>query len=217
MAKYFSKDHQNLIELSFPEVGISDKRVIEAFIRVPRHEFVGKDYKGEAYLDMPLPIGESQTISQPSLVAMMTQLLKLKGGERVLEIGTGSGYQAAILSKLAGEVYSVEIIKKLADRAKKTLARLGLGNVHVFYANGTVGLGRYAPYDAIIVTAGGRTIPKPLVDQLEEGGGLVIPVGTSLYDQQLTVGLKQKGKLKLTNIEPVAFVPLTGKYGWKER
>ncbi len=192
--------------------GIKDERVKEAFLTTPRHEFVPKDYQTEAYLDMPLPIGQNQTISQPSLVASMTQLLKLKGTEKVLEIGTGSGYQAAILSQLAKEVYTVELLPQLAKQAQKTLFKLGYDNVHVQISDGSFGLEKSAPYDAIIVTAGAKLIPPSLVEQLKEGGRIIIPVGESLYDQILTVGIKKHGKLKTKSVEPVAFVPLVGKY-----
>lgn len=205
-----------LIEEYIKPAGITDKRILSAFSKIPRHEFVLPQYRDYAYQDMPLPIGEGQTISQPSLVGTMTQLLKLKGNEKVLEIGTGSGYQVAILSRLARQIYSVEIIKKLADKARKILQKQGIKNVTVVLGNGTIGLPKYAPYDAIIVTAGVPTIPQSLIDQLKEGGRLVIPIGEQIDMQKLTVGVKKNTNLKLEEIEPVRFVPLVGRYGWEK-
>lgn len=190
--------------------------MINAFLKVPRHKFVPAKYRRDAYLDVPLPIGEGQTISQPSLVAVMTQALELKGREKVLEVGTGSGFQAAILSHLAKKVYTIEIIGRLADKAAKTLKKLHCDNVHVEIGDGSVGLPEYVPYDAIIVTAAGNKVPQPLIDQLKVGGRIVIPVGDSLYGQQLKVGKKVGNTIKFIDIEPVAFVPLHGKFGWEE-
>ena len=206
---------QSLIENYIKPAGVTDKKVLAAVAKIPRHHFVPQEYKNESYLDIALPIGEEQTISQPSLVALMTQLLKLKGNEKVLEVGTGSGYQAAILAKLAKQVYTVEIIETLATRARETLKKLGIKNVEVILGNGSIGLPQRSPYDAIIVTAGARQIPKALIDQLKENGRMVIPVGTSLASQQLKLVVKKKSKLETTDIEPVAFVPLVGKNGWQ--
>lgn len=195
-------------------IGITDKRVLEAFSKVPRSEFVRPSDIKKAYEDIPLPIGEGQTISQPSLVALMTQELKLKGSEKVLEIGTGSGYQTAILSCLSKKVYSIERIASLANRAKKVLKKLGYKNIKVIIRDGTKGLKKYAPYDGIMVTAGANIIPKSLIDQLKERGRIVVPVGKTRTDQVLQVGIKNKRELKIQDIEPVKFVPLIGKYGW---
>lgn len=214
-ADNFKSARRNLVNTALIPFGIKDKRILEAFLKTPRHKFVRKKYRDEAYLDIPLPIGENQTISQPSLVAQMTELLKLKGKEKVLEIGTGSGYQAAILSALAKEVYTVEILPKLAQKAAQTLKKLKYENVHVQIANGTLGLPQYAPYDAIIVTAGAKDIPKALIDQLKIGGRMVIPVGNQPKSQELKVVIKRKNKLEVEDIELVLFVPLIGKYGWK--
>lgn len=192
--------------------GIKDKKILKAILKIPRHKFVPKEYQKEAYFDIAIPIGQQQTISQPSLVALMTQSLNLKGNEKVLEIGTGSGYQAAILSYLAREVYSVEIIPTLATRAKKVLKKLGCKNVYVSQANGSLGLAQKAPFDTIIVTAGATIIPQELVSQLKENGRIVIPVGENQYSQKLILGIKKGQELKTQEVERVAFVPLVGKY-----
>lgn len=185
-----------------------EKRILKAFLQVPRHLFVPENYRDSSYEDNALPIGFGQTISQPSLVALMTSLLDLKGDEKVLEIGTGSGYQAAILSRLAGEVFTVERIPGLADKAKETLENLGLKNIHVYTADGSLGLPKFGPYDAIIVTAAAKEIPDSLVRQLKNGGRIIIPVGEEFGRQELLVGEKSKGKLKIEKIEAVRFVPL---------
>jgi protein-L-isoaspartate(D-aspartate) O-methyltransferase len=198
-------------------LGISDERVLDAFRKVPRHAFVLPEYINKAYEDIPLPIGEGQVITQPSLVATMTQALVLTGDEKVLEIGTGSGYQAAILSHMAREVYTIERIKKFAQRAKEIFNRLGLDNIHVFIGDGTLGLPQYAPYDAIMVTAAGPEVPQPFVDQLQEGGRLVIPVAEDQVHHTLKAGIKRDGTMHFADIEPVRFVPLIGKYGWQPK
>ncbi|MCR4324441.1 MAG: protein-L-isoaspartate(D-aspartate) O-methyltransferase [Candidatus Curtissbacteria bacterium] len=208
------KSQKELVEGYIKPAGVTDRRVISAFLKVPRHKFVPAKYRQDAYLDIPLPIGEGQTISQPSLVAVMTQALELEGREKVLEVGTGSGFQAAILSQLAKKVYTIEVIGKLADRAAKVLEELQLNNVQVEIGDGSVGLPKYAPYDAIVVTAAGNRIPQPLIDQLKAGGRIVIPIGDNLYGQQLKVGKKTGSTIKFIDIEPVAFVPLRGKLGF---
>ncbi|MBI4039859.1 protein-L-isoaspartate(D-aspartate) O-methyltransferase [Candidatus Daviesbacteria bacterium] len=199
-------DKKFLIE-EYIKPNTTDPKIIQAFLNIPREEFVPPEQKDQVYLNIALPIGEGQTISQPSLVAQMTQLLGLTGYEKVLEIGTGSGYQAAILSQLAKDIYSIELLPQLAEIAKQTLNRLGYKNVHVFTGNGKQGLDEYAPYDAIIVTAAAKEIPQALVDQLKDGGRLVIPVGKD-FDQNLKLGIKKGGQLEITDIEPVVFVPL---------
>ena len=214
--KEIRKLQKELIENYIKPAGVIDKRVLNAFNKIPRHKFVLSKYQKDAYLDIPLPIGEGQTISQPSLVAVMTQALELKGREKILEVGTGSGFQSAILSHLAKKVYTIEIIGNLADKAAETLKNLHCDNVHVEIGDGSVGLPKYAPYDAIIVTAAGNQIPQPLVDQLKTGGKIVIPVGDSLYGQQLKVGKKLGNTIKFIDIEPVVFVPLHGKFGFRE-
>jgi protein-L-isoaspartate(D-aspartate) O-methyltransferase len=194
--------------------GISDKKVLEAFRRVPRHEFVGKDFLQSAYNDYPLPIGENQTISQPYMVALMTESLKLTVGERILEIGTGSGYQAAILAELVKEVYSVERFQNLADTASSILGRLGYKNVKIRAGDGTLGWEEFAPYDGIIVTAGAPGIPESLIKQLKDGGRLVIPIGSSGFGQILTLVEKIGKTIRTSEICGCMFVPLIGKEGW---
>lgn len=195
---------------------IRDQRVLSAFRQVPRHLFApGADLR-EAYADHPLPIGEGQTISQPYMVALMTQCLELTGGEKVLEIGTGSGYQAAILSRLAAEVYTVERIASLAERTGELFRRLGYGNISIRVGDGTLGWPEFSPYDAIIVTAGSPGVPPPLVEQLADGGKLVIPAGSG-YSQRLLV-LERRGEKIIERDEGgCVFVPLVGEHGWKER
>ena len=176
--------------------------------KVPRHEFVRERDRKYAYEDHPLEIGEGQTISQPYIVALMTELLGLKGGEKVLEIGTGSGYQAAILAEIAKEVYTIEIIKPLADNARKTLERLGYRNIAVKWGDGYQGWKEHAPFEGIIVTAAPDHIPQPLVDQLKVGGKLVIPVG-SMFQELKLITKTDKGIVERSVI-PVRFVPMTG-------
>lgn len=188
---------------------INDKRVLDAMAKVERHHFVPREIIDLAYADRPLPIGEDQTISQPYIVALMTQLLKVDSADIILEIGTGSGYQAAILAELAAEVYSIEIIESLALRAESLLNRLGYENVHVRAGDGYQGWPAKAPFDGIIVTCAPDNIPKPLVDQLAEGGRMVIPVGDSNY-QELVLLKKTDGKILKEEIVPVRFVPMTG-------
>ena len=195
--------------------GVRDPRVLEAMRRVPRHLFVPPDYREEAYGDFPLPIGQGQTISQPFIVAYMSALLNLKGNEKVLEIGTGSGYQAAVLAHLAREVHTVERLPHLALRASERLETLGLNNVAVHVGDGTLGWPENAPYDAIIVTAAAPKIPEPLLEQLAEGGRLVAPVGDRGF-QHLERWTRHQGALQREVLEPVAFVPLLGEYGWPE-
>ncbi len=194
---------------------IYDPRVLAAMQAVPRHLFISPEYAVHAYADSPLPIGNEQTISQPYIVALMTQLLNLQGSERVLEIGTGSGYQAAILAYLAGEVYTVERIAPLARRAEATLRQLGFKNVHFHIGDGTRGWAEYAPYDRIIVTAAAPQVPHALLEQLVDGGLLVIPVGGR--GNQTLQRIQRKGQdYESEIIVPVAFVPLKGDFGWEE-
>ncbi len=187
--------------------GISDQKVIQAMLNVPRHLFVPQAYERMAYEDRPLPIGEGQTISQPYIVAYMTELLDLKKDMRVLEIGTGSGYQAAILAEICNEVYTIEIIESLAEKAKKQLKSLGYQNINFKTGDGYKGWAEHAPFDAIIVTCAPTDIPQPLQDQLREGGKMIIPVGGSVA-QELVLIEKKKGKLKKKMVAPVRFVPM---------
>jgi protein-L-isoaspartate(D-aspartate) O-methyltransferase len=187
---------------------VSDPRVLAAMRSVPRHRFVPEELRAEAYDDTPLPIGEGQTISQPYIVGLMSQLLELRGGERVLEVGTGSGYQAAVLAELAREVYTIEIVEPLARAAAATLRELGYARVVVRAGDGYRGWPEAAPFDAIIVTAAPDHVPQPLVDQLKVGGRLVIPVGE--YSQELLQCVKTPEGLVRRSVIPVRFVPLTG-------
>ncbi|MCS7202304.1 MAG: protein-L-isoaspartate(D-aspartate) O-methyltransferase [Dictyoglomus sp.] len=188
--------------------GVKDEKVLKAMLKVPRHLFVDKSLWNSAYGDFPLPIGFGQTISQPYIVALMTESLRLKGDEKVLEIGTGSGYQAAILAEITKKVYTVEIIKELADRAKERLRALGYTYVMVKWDDGYYGWKEYAPYDAIIVTCAPDHVPPPLIQQLKEGGRMVIPVGPPGMYQTLWLIEKKDGKLKFTDLGGVLFVPL---------
>lgn len=188
--------------------GVSDPRVLAAMRKVPRHEFVPEEYRDLAYRDTPLPIGYGQTISQPYIVAYMTEQLHIGKEDTVLEIGTGSGYQAAVLAELASEVYTIEIIPELAERAKKTLRRLGYNNVHVRIGDGYKGWPEHAPFDAIILTAAPPRVPQPLIDQLKEGGRLIAPVGEDY--QELVLIRKENGEILRENLIPVRFVPMTG-------
>ena len=205
---YYVKDRLNMVKRQIERRGVKDERVLEAMRRVPRHKFVPEELEQFAYADEPLPIGYNQTISQPYIVALMTELLELRSSSRVLEIGTGSGYQAAILAEICDSVSSIEIICALADEADSTLKALGYKNIEVKCGDGYRGWPEKAPFDGIIVTAAPDEIPQPLIDQLAEGGRLVIPVGT--YHQDLKLIRKVKGEIKEMNVIPVRFVPMTG-------
>lgn len=196
--------------------GVDSPRVLEALLTVPRHLFVPAEYISVAYEDKPLPIGEGQTISQPYMVAAMTAALELTGSERVLEVGTGSGYQAAVLSLLAREVYTVESHASLAEAARERLARLGYTNVQVHAGDGTLGLPDAAPFDAIVVAAAAPRVPPTLVEQLAEGGRLVIPVGQPDQQELLQVR-KTGGRTTSCALNYCRFVPLVGRYGWPEQ
>ncbi|OQY25645.1 MAG: protein-L-isoaspartate O-methyltransferase [Anaerolineaceae bacterium 4572_32.1] len=196
--------------------GIRDERLLSVMRAIPRHLFVPEKSRRSAYRDGPLPIGQGQTISQPYIVALMTEALELKGQERVLEIGTGSGYQAAILSQLASFVYTVERIPELVARTQELFNRLGYANILMRLSDGTLGWPEHAPYDAIVVTAASPDVPEPLTEQLIEGGRLVAPVGGS-WSQLLIRIRKQGGHLQHQEITNVAFVPLVGKHGWPEK
>lgn len=190
--------------------GIDDHRVLEAMVRVPRHLYVDERQRWQAYADHPLPIGEGQTISQPYVVALMTEALHLRPSDRVLEIGTGSGYQAAILAELVQSVFTIEIRKPLADKAANRLSELGYQNVRVRYGDGYFGWEEAAPFDAIIVTAAANHIPPPLIKQLKDGGRLILPLGSTVYSQTLTLVTRKGEKLNVEQLGGVAFVPMTG-------
>ncbi len=194
--------------------GIADARVLAVMGELPRHLFVEEALAGQAYLDNPLPIGEGQTISQPYIVALMSELLQVEPGMKVLEIGTGSGYQAAVLAKLGADVYTVERIPRLCAAARERLLSMGLFNVHVKQDDGTLGWPSAAPFDRIIVTAGGPEIPQPLVDQLAQDGRLVIPLGSTRRSQRLVLVEKLPEGARQSEVCSVAFVDLVGKYGW---
>jgi protein-L-isoaspartate(D-aspartate) O-methyltransferase len=206
LAQDFKQAREMMVKFQIEERGVKEKSVLEAMRKVERHRFVPLDLQHLAYEDTPLPIGEGQTISQPYIVALMTELLQLKGKEKVLEIGTGSGYQAAILAELTPEVYTIEILPALAKRAQALLEELGYKNIKVKCGDGYLGWPEFAPFEAIIVTCAPQDIPKPLIEQLAEGGRLVIPLGE--HWQELKLVQKIKGKISTTSIIPVRFVPM---------
>jgi protein-L-isoaspartate(D-aspartate) O-methyltransferase len=204
----FAKARERMVVEQIEARGVSDPRVLAALRAVPRHEFVPAEQRAHAYEDRPLPIGEGQTISQPYIVAVMTELLRLEGDERVLEIGTGSGYQAAVLARLAREVYTIEIVPELARRAEADLRRLGFANVRVRTGDGYRGWPEHAPFDAIIATAAPEHVPQPLVDQLAVGGRLVLPVGDVFQD--LVLVTRDETGVREERLLGVRFVPMTG-------
>jgi protein-L-isoaspartate(D-aspartate) O-methyltransferase len=210
----YTRERERMVAEHLVKRGIADSRVLDAMRRTPRHLFVDEALRDKAYADYPLPIGEGQTISQPFMVARMTELLGLTGTEKVLEIGTGCGYQAAVLAHLAARVCTVERIPKLAAHARETLAAIGATNVWVRTANGTFGWPDEAPFDRIVVTAGGPSVPPPLFEQLAEGGRLVMPVGSE-DSQRLQVVDKISGLSKVTEDSGCVFVKLIGKYAWE--
>jgi len=211
--KDYTDERLNMVDVQLAHRGIKDKRVLDTIIKVPRHLFVPSEIVSVAYADQPLSIGESQTISQPYMVALMSECLRLSGGEKILELGTGSGYQTAILAELGSFVYTIEKINTLSIGAQRTLEHLGYENIKFKVGDGTVGWAKNAPYDRIIVTAGAPKISKVLIDQLSEGGRMVIPVGNS-FSQELVVVSKINRKIKTENICGCMFVPLIGEYGW---
>ncbi len=211
----FALARERMVQDQIAARGVSDERVLAAMRRIPRHAFLPEHLRADAYLDTPLPIGSHQTISQPYIVALMTELLGLRGDERVLEVGTGSGYQAALLSLLARQVYSIERHAELAARARQVLARLRINNVEVIVGDGTCGLAAHAPYRGILVTAAAPHVPRPLLDQLDEEGALVLPVGAA-SSQMLEVWRRTPAGLQREEVTPVAFVPLIGAHGWSD-
>ena len=211
----FSASREHMVSAQIESRGLRSPRLLAAMRRVPRHQFVPAECQKNAYDDGPLPIGLGQTISQPYIVALMTSLLELEGTENVLEIGTGSGYQAAILAELAAEVYSIDRMGDLAKRAKSVLDSLGYANVQIRVGDGTLGWPEAAPFDGIIVTAGAPKVPRPLTEQLALGGRLVIPVG-DMFSQTLTCVRKTESGLKFEYHGGCRFVRLIGKFGWPE-
>ncbi len=199
---------KEMVEYQIKARGIKDEKVLNAMLKVPRHHFVPQELMHLAYEDSPLPIGEEQTISQPYIVALMTSSLKLKGDEKVLEIGTGSGYQAAVLAEIVKDVYTIEIRESLAISAEKRLRKLGYKNIKIKVGDGYFGWEENAPFDAIIVTCSAPKLPSPLLEQLKEGGRMVIPLEENPFYQSLVLITKEKGKIKRRNIEAVRFVPM---------
>ena len=212
----FSRSRRRMVEEQILSRGVRDRRVIEAMLTVPRHLFVDEALQEQAYSDFPLPIGEGQTISQPYMVALMTEALGLEGDEKVLEIGTGSGYQTAILSRLAERVFSIERISHLASRARRTLDRLHIHNVVIRVGDGSLGWPEEAPFDAILVSAASPRIPQPLIDQLAPGGRLVIPVGSATSQELVRIIKGEDGSLRRQAVGGCRFVKLIGEYAWKE-
>ena len=208
-ADEFAQAREQLVRNRIESAGVKDVRVLEAMRETPRHEFVASTLRNQAYFDMALPIGSSQTISSPFIVALMTEALDTQPTDKVLEIGTGSGYQAAVLSPLVSSVYTIEIMKPLGEKATKVLNDLGYSNVHVRVGDGFAGWPEEAPFDKIIVTCSPESVPQPLVDQLREGGRMIIPVGER-YQQTLYLMTKKDGQLEQKVLQPTLFVPITG-------
>jgi len=215
MSHDFKLARERMVKNQLASRGIADEGVLQAMGKIPRHLFISEALAGEAYNDHPVPIGEKQTISQPYIVALMTEALELKGKENTLEIGTGSGYQTAILAELSSRVYTIERIKSLLVDARKLLAQLGYSNVLFKAFDGTLGWKEYAPFDAIMVTAGAPSLPEPLMDQLADNGRMVIPVGDR-YTQELIKVTKKGENLEQESLGGCRFVDLIGIHGWKD-
>jgi protein-L-isoaspartate(D-aspartate) O-methyltransferase len=203
----FAAERERMVKEQIVMRGVVDDRVVAAIRKMPREEFVPQEFRNDSYTDGPLPIGYGQTISQPYIVALMTEKLRLRAKDRVLEVGTGSGYQAAILAELGAEVYSIEIIEPLAKMAEVTLQRLGYKNVHLKTGDGYKGWPEQAPFDACIVTCAPNHIPQPLIDQLKDGGRMIIPVGER-FAQELYLLEKKNGRIEQSAVLPVRFVPM---------
>jgi protein-L-isoaspartate(D-aspartate) O-methyltransferase len=209
----FTAQRREMVERQLRKRGIRDARVLDAMLAVPRHEFVPEEFRGQAYDDKPISIGEGQTISQPFIVAAMIEAMELKGNEKVLEVGAGSGYAAAILSRLAAMVYTVESRPNLATAAHERLARLGFADIAVHTGDGSAGLKEAAPFDAILVAAAAPLVPQPLIEQLAEGGRMVIPIGDE-QTQELVLMRKSNGEIHSRTLHHCSFVPLIGRYGF---
>lgn len=210
----FDIARKRMVETQLVARGIRDKRVIDAMLKIPRHTFVEEAMSAQAYSDSSLPIGEKQTISQPYMVALMTESLQLTGEEKVLEIGTGSGYQAAILATLANRVYTMERIRPLALKARKVLDSLGLLNINLKIGDGSSGWEEEAPFDVIIVTAGAPDVPQTLIDQLDVGGRLIIPMGNQYEQTLMRISKSDNGSIVKETLVGCRFVKLMGKFGW---
>ena len=215
MSHDFNLSRERMVKNQLVARGIKDKRVLQAMSKIPRHLFIDDALYGEAYNDHPVPIGEKQTISQPYIVALMTEALELKGDENTLEIGTGSGYQTAILAELSSRVYTIERIKSLLRNARKLLSQLGYDNVLFKIFDGTLGWKEYAPFDAIMVTAGAPQLTKPLIDQLADNGRMIIPVGDR-YSQELLKVVRKGSEFKQESLGGCRFVNLIGTHGWSD-
>ena len=211
----FAVLRKRMVEEQIIPRGVKNPKVLEVFYKVERHKFIPQDSQESAYADFPLPIGENQTISQPYIVALMTECLGLTGKEKVLEIGTGSGYQTAILAELAKEVYSIERFVSLAKKAEAVLQEAGYVNIKIKVDDGTLGWPEFSPFDRIIITAASPGIPLHLTEQLNESGKLILPLGEN-FSQVLTVAEKKKGKLESIQVCGCVFVPLVGKFGWRK-
>jgi protein-L-isoaspartate(D-aspartate) O-methyltransferase len=213
--KHFEVSAREMVETQLRPRGIHDERVLEAMLRVPRHEFVPPQFVAAAYADHPLPIGETETISQPYIVAAMTEAARVSPGDKALDVGTGSGYQAAILACLGARVYTIERNPRLAEEARLRLERLGYQNVEVTCGDGSEGLAAHAPYNVIMVSAAAPSVSPALLNQLAEEGRLVVPVG-DLYHQDLYLYFKHGGEITTRVLDPCQFVPLIGRGGWPE-
>ena len=215
MSHDFNLSREKMVKNQLITRGIKDKKVLQAMSKIPRHLFIEDALYGEAYNDHPVPIGEKQTISQPYIVALMTEALELKGDENTLEIGTGSGYQTAILAELSSRVYTIERIKSLLGNARKLLSQLGYDNILFKAFDGTLGWKEYAPFDAIMVTAGAPHLAKPLIDQLADNGRMIIPVGDR-YSQELIKVVRKGKELEQESLGGCRFVNLIGVHGWSD-
>ena len=214
-AEEYAADRLKMVETQLRRRGIKDPSVLEAIARTPRHEFVPHEFRHRAYDDVPLPIGDGQTISQPYMVAEITAALHLTGTERILEVGAGCGYQAAVLAYLAHEIFAIEFRPDLAAAATDRLARMGYANIHVHAGDGTLGLPEFAPFDCIVVSAAAPAPPPPLLAQLAEGGRMVVPVG-DVENQELQIIHRQHGNFRKIILDSCRFVPLVGAHGWKD-